>query len=163
MLSVARGNLGEAAVLNAFIQNGFQSLQPFGEGHPYDLVVDIDGIFLRVQCKTAWSGPGCLVFNAYATDHGRGQLSYEGRADVFGVYFPVNRHVYVVPVGTLRTECRLRLEPTRNNQRRRGRLAVDYEIGRWSASALTEVIVAERSGTLGTARPLAAVSGASVG
>lgn len=146
MLSVARGNMGEAAVLNAFIQHGFQILQPFGEGHSYDLVVHIEDQFIRVQCKTAWPRPGCLVFNAYATDHGRGQLSYEGRADVFGVYFPVNRKVYVVPVGSLRTECRLRLEPTRNNQKRRVRLAEEYEIERWSAAALLDVVAPGRVG-----------------
>jgi hypothetical protein len=31
------------------------------------------------------------------------------------------------------------LEPARNNQRRRVRLAVDYEIDRWTADALCEV------------------------
>jgi hypothetical protein len=162
MLSVARGNVGEAAILNAFVQHGFQVLQPFGEGHPYDLVVHIEGVFVRVQCKLAWSRPGCLVFNAHATDHGRGQLSYVGRADLFGVYFPPNRGVYLVPVGDMRTEGRLRLEPTRNNQKRRVRLAKDYEIGRWSNGTLVEVVVDGRSEPPGAATPLALVSGTSV-
>ena len=120
-------------------------------------------MFLRIQCKTAWSRPGCLVFNAHATDHGHGQLSYEGRADVFGVYFPMNQQVYVIPVGTLRTECRLRLEPTRNNQKRRVRFAEDYEVGRWSASELIEVVLAGRCGPPGDVMPLPAVAGAYVG
>ena len=162
-MSAARGNLGEAAVLHAFVRTGFQVLQPFGEGHPYDLVVHVDDAFIRVQCKTAWSRPGCLVFNAHATDHGHGQLSYEGRADVFGVYFPVNEQVYLVPVGRLRTECRLRLVPTRNNQARRVRYAADYAIDRWSAGSLVEVVAAGRCEPPGDATPLALVAGSPVG
>ena len=125
--------------------------------------MEVDGIFIRVQCKTAWARPGCLIFNAYATDHGRGQLSYEGRADVFGVYFPNNRQVYVVPVGRLRTECRLRLVPTRNNQARRVRFAADYEIERWSAESLVEVVVAGRCEPPEVATPLALIAAAPVG
>jgi hypothetical protein len=162
-MSAARGNLGEAAVLHAFIRSGFPVLQPFGEGHPFDLVLHVDGTFIRVQCKTAWARPGCLVFNAHATDHGRGQLSYEGRADVFGVYFPGNGKVYLVPVGTLRTESRLRLIPTRNNQTRRVRLAADYAIDRWSAATLVEVVTAGRCEPPGDATPLALAAGSPVG
>jgi hypothetical protein len=120
----------------------------------------LSGIFIRVQCKTAWSRPGCLVLNAHATDHGHGQLSYEGRADVFGVYFPVNEQVYVVPVGSLRSECRLRLVPTRNNRARRVRFAPDYTIDRWSAVALVEVVTAGRCDPPRDATALALVSGA---
>ena len=139
------GNPGEAAVLNAFVQRRLSVLLPFGEGHPYDLVVAIENAFLRVQCKTAWENRGCVVFNAYATDHGRGQVSYVGRADAFGVYFPPGDTVYVVPVGASRSEMRLRMDPARNNQRRRVRLAVEYEIDSWTPGAL--FALASRAGT----------------
>jgi hypothetical protein len=134
-----RGLVGEAAVLNAFVQRGYDVLLPFGEGLPYDLVIPIEDAFLRVQCKTAWPNRGCLLFNAYATDHGRGQISYVGRADVFGVYFPPQESVYVVPVAEFTGEGRLRLAPTRNNQRRRVRFAADYSVDRWTAATLREV------------------------
>lgn len=136
MKTVARGISGEAAVLSGFVTAGFTVLLPFGEGQPYDLVVDVHGVFVRVQCKTAWPEAGCLLFNAYGTDHGRGQTSYVGRADLFGVYFPVSAGVYLVPVADVRSAGRLRLEPARNNQKRGVRLAEQYEIGRWSAAAL---------------------------
>jgi len=139
------GNPGEAAVLNAFVQRRLGVLLPFGEGHPYDLVVAVATAFLRVQCKTAWANQGCIVFNAYATDHGRGQVSYAGRADAFGVYFPPRETVYVVPVGVSRSEMRLRMDPARNNQRRRVRLAVEYEIESWTPGALFDL--ASRAGT----------------
>jgi hypothetical protein len=123
------------------VRRGFHVLVPFGDGHPYDLVVHLQGtVFLRVQCKTAWPNRGCLLFNARSTDHGRGPQSYLGIADIFGVYFPPNRSVYLVPIDAVADfEGRLRLEPPLNNQKRRVRLAADYEIERWTADALIQV------------------------
>jgi PD-(D/E)XK endonuclease len=116
-------------------------LIPFGEGHPYDLAVWLGGpTFARVQCKTAWPVGGCLVFNCRSTDHGPGPQSYVGLADVFGVYFPPRRSVYLVPIdGVANCEGRLRLEPTRNNQRRGIRFASEFEIDRWSLDLLREI------------------------
>jgi hypothetical protein len=139
-----RGLIGEAAVLHAFIQRGFDVLMPFGEGLPYDLVVPIRDGFLRVQCKTAWPRGGCLVFNSHATDHGRGPVSYVGRADLCGVYFSPRETVYLVPVDISVHEGRLRLDPTRNNQRRRIRWADDYSIDRWTEDALHSVLTGDQ-------------------
>jgi hypothetical protein len=136
------GNATEAVVLSAFVRRGFQALVPFGDGHPYDLVVSLgEAKFLRVQCKTAWPLKGCLVFNSRSTDHGRGPKSYRGLADIFGVYFPINSKVYLVPIDAVAEfEGRLRLDPTRNNQRRGIRLAEDFEIDRWGPEELQRVV-----------------------
>jgi len=132
-------------VLAALVRRGFHVLVPFGEGQPYDLAVHLgEGAFLRVQCKTAWPRQGCVVFNSASTDHGRGPQSYIGLADIFGVYFPPDGSVYLVPIQAVaRFEGRLRLTPTRNNQRRRVREAADFEIDRWSAESLREVVRGE--------------------
>jgi hypothetical protein len=108
---------------------------------PYDLVLHVpDNVFLRIQCKTAWQSGGCLIFNAHTTDHGRGPQSYVGLAEIFGVYFSPRQSVYLVPVDVVGgNEGRLRLEPTRNNRRRRVRLAAEYEIERWTVAALWEI------------------------
>jgi hypothetical protein len=139
-----RGMIGEAAVLNAFIQRGFEVLTPFGDGLPYDLVVPIGDAFLRIQCKTGWAQRGCVLFNAYATDHGRGQVSYVGKADLFGVYFPPSAAVYLVPIRDVTQAGRLRLQPPRNNQRRRVRWAADYEIDRWTPETLHAVVAGDQ-------------------
>jgi hypothetical protein len=131
----------EAMVLSAFEQRGFRVLIPFGDGHRYNLAVHLKGTeFLRVRCKTARPQRGCLIFNARSTDHGRGPQSYVGLADIFGVYFPSRQAVYLVPIdGVANFEGRLRLEPTRNNQRRGVRMAAEFEIDRWSAASLHDV------------------------
>jgi PD-(D/E)XK endonuclease len=141
MSTAVRGNEAEAMVLGALVQRGFDVLVPFGGGHSYDLVVDLVGLgFLRVQCKTAWPHGGCLAFNARTTDHGRGRQSYDGVADIFGVYFPPLRSVYLVPLDAVAGfQGRLRLEPTRNNQKRGVKFAANFEIEHWGLDALREV------------------------
>jgi hypothetical protein len=137
-----KGNAAEAAVLNAFVERDLAVLIPFGEGQPYDLVVDLPtNGFLRIQCKTARTRAGCLEFNSRTTDHGRGRLPYWGLADMFGVYYPPSQSIYLVPVRDVSTfHVRLRLEPTRNNQQRRIRMATDYEFDHWTVEALCEVV-----------------------
>lgn len=147
MARLGSGNAGEAAVLAALACRGFSVLVPFGEGQPYDLAVDLgDGVFARVQCKTAWPRQGCIIFNSRSTDHGRGPQSYVGLADIFGVYFPPNQAVYLVPIDAVaQFEGRLRLEPTLNNQRRKIRKAMDFEIDRWTADSLLKILQREQS------------------
>ena len=127
----------------ALIHHDYYVLLPFGDGQPYDLAIDLGGPFLRVQCKRGWLERGCVLFNTHATDHGRGRQSYLGRADIFGVYFPPTDSVYLIPIEAIpRFGGRLRLEPTRNNQRRGIRMAADYEIDRWTPERLAALVPA---------------------
>ena len=91
---------------------------------------------IRIQCKSGWIREGCVIFNAYATDHGHGRGSYVGRADVFGVALPPGE-VFLIPVceaGVSKTS--LRLTPTRNNQRKKVRLADRYRFESWDPEEL---------------------------
>jgi hypothetical protein len=125
------GNTSEAWVLAALIEAGYIVLQPFGDGCKYDFVID-DGIMLqRVQCKTGRMKGGCIDFNAYsvAGNSNGVRQTYMGLADLFAVYCPENHQVYMVPVLQVgRTQVRLRVENTRNSQRRRVRWAKDYQL-----------------------------------
>jgi hypothetical protein len=137
MDTIARGNAAEAAVLNAFIRAGLVVFVPFGDGAPYDLVVDGGQALIKVQVKCGRLRDNCVAFNSCGTDHGRGRMSYEGRADVFGVHAPQLERVFIVPVeGCARFQARLRLTPTRNNQQRGVRYAGDYAVESWARSLL---------------------------
>jgi hypothetical protein len=142
--SAARGNAAEAAVLHALVKRGLDVFVPFGSGHPFDLAVYVPPAgFLRVQCKRGWALRGCVVFNAYSTDHGRGPRGYAGLADLFGVYFPPAEAVFLTPIAAVAaTEGRLRLAPTRNNQRKGIRLAADFEIGTWTEERFARLATA---------------------
>jgi hypothetical protein len=140
MSTLVKGRITEATVLAAFVKHGYAVSVPFGDGQPYDLVVDIDGAFLRVQCKTARRLGACLMFHAKSTDHGHGNRSYRGLADVFGVVYPTDESVYLVPVADVSSRTPyLRLEATRNNQRSGIRFAADYAFERWAAEDLRAI------------------------
>ena len=135
MSTILRGNAAEAAVLNALIKGGLLVLVPFGDGSPYDLMVDSATQLIKVQVKCGRVRNECVEFNTCGTDHGHGRMSYRGRADVIGVHAPQLDRVYVVSVD----ECpvyqgRLRLTPTRNNQQRGVRYAGDHAIEAWARS-----------------------------
>jgi hypothetical protein len=133
--TIVRGNAAEAAVLNALIGAGLMVLVPFGDGAPYDLVVDTGQVLTKIQVKCGRVRDDCVTFNSCGTDHGRGRMSYEGRADVFGVHAPQLDRVFMVPVqGCARFQARLRLTPPRNNQQRRIRFASDYACDVWVRS-----------------------------
>lgn len=146
MGSATRGNAAEAAVLQAFVKRGLDVFVPFGSGHPFDLAVYVpEAGFLRVQCKRGWALRGCVVFNAYSTDHGRGPRGYAGLADLFGVYFPPSEDVFLAPIDAVAaSEGRLRFEPPRNNQRKRIRMAADYRIDTWTNVRLADLVTAAR-------------------
>jgi hypothetical protein len=141
MTTSARGNTCEATILQAFVARGLRVAVPFGDGHPYDLIVDVGGrAMLRIQCKSAWRNGAICAFNSRSTDHGNGAQYYRGRAAAFGVYLPEHDVTYLVPVGELTSgRAYLRLEPTRNNQRRKVTFAEQYELDRWSDADLVEL------------------------
>jgi PD-(D/E)XK endonuclease len=156
MTTALKGNTTEAKVLTALVERDLAVLVPFGEGHPFDLVIHlVSDRFIRVQCKTARIHNGCVVFNSRSTDHGNGAGSYFGLADLFGVYCPSTDSVYLVPVlEAPPSNTFLRLRPTRNNQRQGVRFAADFHIDRWSAYALLRAW--EKSMTSSGPRKLAA-------
>jgi hypothetical protein len=131
----AVGDRSTLAIMLALHDAGFTVLVPFGENTRYDLVID-DGVRLgRVQCKTGRLKQGAVRFNAcssYAhhwTSTSRDR-NYEGEIDYFAVHCPQTGGVYLIPIEHLRLRSRgsLRVEPPRNNQRRRIRSASEYEV-----------------------------------
>ena len=127
-MAATNGDIAEGAVLGALVRLGCTVLVPFGQGQPYDLVVDRGPAgFVKIQVKTGWERDSCVLFNSCSTDHGRGRQDYVDRADLFAVYFQPFDDVFIVPVGSAATRTsRLRLYPAANNQSRRVRLAEDH-------------------------------------
>ncbi len=125
------GEVSEAQVLGALLLSGEIVLQPFGDNQRYDLVVDRDGEFVRIQCKTGRLADGVVSFAACSSSVHRGgtKRDYRTDADFFGVYCPETKMCYLVPVGEVgRTEGTLRIDPPKNHQQRKVRWAKDYEI-----------------------------------
>ncbi len=131
MNSKAVGQRTEAIILAEFLKRGEIVLMPFGDNERYDIVLDRDGEFIRVQCKTARYIKGCVEFSTSSsqTHRGRGHQNYIGQADLFAAYCPALDKVYLVPVNAAPTSNMfLRVEPAKNNQTIGVRWASEYEM-----------------------------------
>jgi hypothetical protein len=126
---------------------GVVVLFPFGGGNSrYDLVIECSGAYHRIQCKTGRLQPDGTIVEfkaASSTYHYYGEKkgemrSYRGQIEYFGVYCPQNEKVYLVPVDVVgKTEGKLRLAETKNNQAKNVHWAEDYEIERVMGQGLS--------------------------
>jgi PD-(D/E)XK endonuclease len=120
----------EAAILSELGNRGYSVLVPWGANHRYDLVLDLEGEFVRAQCKTGWLREGSVVFPTRSIQCNSKRTvvrNYDGDADVFLVYCPDTDDVYCVPVeGAAKGYMSLRVEPTRNGQDKHVNWAADY-------------------------------------
>ena len=107
-------------------------LVPFGDNSRYDLVVEQDGKFTRIQCKTGKLKRGAIVFAVASSQYHRGgkRRSYRGQVDAFGVFCPDNAKTYIIPIDDLPIvrEGKLRLASPKNSQVKGIRWATQYEI-----------------------------------
>jgi len=125
----------------ALREAGYAISVPFGENTRYDLVIDGGGL-RRVQCKTGRLREGAVRFATCSSyvHHQRPrtpQRDYIGDVDCFAVHYPDTDGVYLIPIGAISTrrEGSLRVDPSRNGQRKHIRLAALYEIGRVTSRA----------------------------
>jgi PD-(D/E)XK endonuclease len=122
----------EAAILAELVRRGYNVLVPFGTNQRYDFVLDLDGKFVRAQCKKGRLRKGVIRFATRSTRlNSRGVVfrAYTGEVEIFLVYCPETDRIYAVPVDDVPpTDGWLRVDPTRNGQQEGVRWARDYEL-----------------------------------
>lgn len=121
MNTKAVGEKSEGQVIAALLKAERVILIPFGDNQRYDLVIDNNGKFIRVQCKTGRLKNGVIVVRTHSKTwkNGRrtGTRGYKGEADLFGVYCPETDKVYLIPVDEVGiSQLHLRIETPRNHQ-----------------------------------------------
>ncbi len=139
------GDRSQLAIMFALRDLGLGVYLPFGENTRCDLIVE-DGVGLsRVQCKTGRLRRGAIRFAVcscygHHRNPGQSRRTYAGQVEFFAVYCPETEGVYLVPIDDvpLKSEAALRVEPSRNHQRRNIRRADDYEIAKVTVSATAE-------------------------
>lgn len=128
-----KGNITELETILAFMKLGYNVLTPYGDCERYDLVADVNGKFLKIQCKT--SSPqdeeGCSYrFSCRSTHKVNGQLKmtkYEKEEiDYFATF--INGKCYLIPIEECGCEKVLRFAPPKNNLSKNINFAKDYEI-----------------------------------
>ena len=132
-----RGNLTEIEVLKAFMQLGYQVSIPFGEDCRYDLIADINGKLLRIQCKSCtahFTDDGELDYLEFRTvrqskhaSSGWERTKYTAKEiDFFAT--SLYNECYLVPQNECSQQKVLRFNPPKNNQKIGVNFAKDYTI-----------------------------------
>jgi PD-(D/E)XK endonuclease len=126
------GQRSEAIILAELVRRGHRVLVPFGPNQRYDLVVEIDGRFLRVQCKTGRLRNGRVCFPTASTRVNTVRAftrAYAGEIDLFLIYCPETDRVYALDIEEASSgQGVLRVDPTANGQAKRIRWAADHEL-----------------------------------
>lgn len=135
MNSNRKGNIAEAEIAAAALHEGVDVLKPIGEHVRYDLVFDLAGQLLRVQCK--WAAfkrrAGVITVTTASSRRGRhGHIRAPYTAeeiDLIAIYCGALRRCYLIPVALVDGRWALTLRTSRpeNNQRAAIHYAADHE------------------------------------
>lgn len=100
MNSKTKGNVTEAIIISEFVKRNIPVLLPFGDNERYDIVIQLNGIFKRVQCKTARRVKNSLRFECCSsqTHRGKRKISYKGEIDYFAIYSPEFNITALIPI-----------------------------------------------------------------
>jgi hypothetical protein len=122
----------EAVIIAELVKRGYRLLIPYGVNQRYDLVIDLDGDFVRDQCKTGRLRKGAVIFRPRSVrtkPRGSVERDYSGQADLFLVYCPETDDTYAVPVEEApKCHMHLRVDPILNGQSRSVHWTRDYEL-----------------------------------
>ena len=135
-----KGAIAEACICAAAIKLGIGVLKPLTDGHRYDLVFDIPGRLVRVQCKWAPLKAGVVTVRLYSsrrTANGHLRLAYTaGEIDAVAAYCPDLDRCFYLPSERLdgHYQVSLRLVSSRNNQANGVNWADDYAFERLQSS-----------------------------
>lgn len=129
------GNRNELYCLAKFEELGYECSIPYGNGAKYDFVVDVEGEFKRIQCKSAsqvkkkngeLDDAIQIYCIAQTTNTQKTTRHYydKSQIDYFATYY--KGKVYIIPVEECSTSKTLRFSAPLNNQAYNK--AEDYEI-----------------------------------
>ncbi len=125
-----KGLVVELECITYLYKLGYQVSTPYGENSRYDLIVDINGKLIRIQCKSCvLGGDGDFIhFRCVSvrknTQKTRRRKYTSEEIDYFATYY--DSQCYLVPVKECSTEKSLRFNPPKNGQRKGISFAEDY-------------------------------------
>jgi len=130
--SVQSGVSAELRVAAKFVELGYVVLFPYGGNERYDLVVEKDGRFLRVQVKSVRLKNGRLPVKLQTYSmRSKGRIvqkSYGDDIDCIAVYCQDNEEVYFLSTESFigKTAIYLRIDTPKNHQFANINWAKDY-------------------------------------
>jgi len=134
MTTDQKGAIAELAVQLAATKLGIDVYRPVAEGGRYDMIFDLVGDLVRVQCKWASRYGDVLVARCYRARRNRDglvrRLYTREEIDAYALYCLELDRCFFVPMAHAEgmQEIRLRLAPARNNQRKGIHWADDFDL-----------------------------------
>ena len=133
MTTDQKGSIAETAIAHAALELGIGVFRAISDGERYDLIFDVGGRLVRVQCKWAPRHGDVVVVRCYSARRNRNGLLRRpyspANFDAFAAYCADLRTCYFLPfefVAT-RVQLQLRVGPSRNNQAMGINWAKDFE------------------------------------
>jgi prevent-host-death family protein len=130
-----KGDVAEAEIAVAAIRAGCTVARPLTDHPPYDLVIEVEGRLLRVQCKWAALQCGVVAIRLgrcrHSPIHGYIRNSYcADEIDALAAYCDDLNECFLVPVDLVdgRGWLSLRVDPPRNSQRAALHFAADHSL-----------------------------------
>lgn len=127
-----KGERSVGALIGQLIKRGIPVLMPLGDCLRYDLVIQKEGVFKSVQCKTAHLAKDGAVLRFKACSQNvltAERRSYRGEVDFFGVYSPELDKSYLVPISEISgMEAYLRVKPMLRKTTKNQRWGPDFEL-----------------------------------
>jgi len=126
------GEIAVLAVAKKLAERGIKVAFPLGDSARYDLLLELNGRFARVQVKSSQNKKGVLQVRLWNKSTKRGEVVKKnylpGQVEALIAYNRSNDSIYILSPTMLRQrEVTLRLEPTRNKQTKGILWARDYE------------------------------------
>ena len=128
-----KGAVAELAIAHAAAELGIGVFKPLTDGERYDLIFDLRPQLLRVQCKWASRCGDVIVVRCRSCRRSREGLVHReytsAEIDAIAAYSDELARCYFLPFDRWagRSELRLRLTPSRNNQRTGINWADDFD------------------------------------
>ena len=137
-----KGSIAEAAVAYEAVKLGIGVFRPISDGEHYDLIFDVSGRLLRVQCKWAARQGDVVAVRCYScrrTADGLTRRTYtSSEVDAFAAHCPELERCFFLPFERFpqHRQIQLRLAPARNNQQQGIHWADEYDFRRLDWNAL---------------------------
>lgn len=120
MTSKQKGNITELECMTAVVRLGYNVLTPYGDCERYDFVIDINGKFYKIQCKTSKSDDNgaSFMFSCRSNHRKDGKIVHHkytrDEIDYFITHF--NGNCYMIPVEDCGGSKYLRIREPKNAQ-----------------------------------------------
>lgn len=126
------GDIGTSVVVSEFLKHGISVLLPYDDNSPYDIVINVDNNFYKIQVKTTEkilfgevmkfstniSNPNKKTTRVYTKEE----------VDFFALYCVENDWVGLMKYTNEQKEISIRITDVKNNQQSKSKFASEYKI-----------------------------------